>query len=233
MPGGASQEQDTNVSHIEAGPTLGFGQIMQVLIHLYGVQEDDYGTLRARVKKVQRSGVPLGANVGKGPRARYSLDQLFQLIVVLELSELSISLPISSEIVRSYWSNSDANLAPARAWLMHQNGDADSMLLLAAPPEPGELSNHRKESAAAQDAPVLLGAPTSPYDRLSANRLSSIISEGKLDLSRTTLPRQAWRSSLVDCSVLVPIVAHILAERAFVSKEEFTSWATERCNTLA
>jgi len=161
------------------------------------------------------------------------LDHLFQLIVVLELSELAISLPTSSDIVRTYWSNSDVNVAPARAWLMHRDGDADSMLLFAAPGEQEKLSSNRENGAPGRASPVAMETPASEWEMLSAITLSSVINGGKLALFRTTLPRMVRGALLIDCSDLVPRVVNILAMRGFVSEEEFTSWATERCHSLA
>lgn len=229
-----SQQRDTIVSKKDEGPVLTFGQMMHVLVQLYRVRPGELGKLTARVKKIQRSGIPSGANVGKGPRARYALDQLFQVIVVLELAELSISLPTASELVRVFWPGTGVSLAPAHAWLMHQDREPDSLLLLAAAAEIEGLSAHAdvKAAASANAAAFLVGAPSRPMDGLRVRTLSSLMSGQKLDLSRASLSGQLWRSSVIDCSVLVPIVFKILAENGLASEDQFTSWAKMACDAF-
>lgn len=228
------QQRDTIVSIEADTPSLTYGQIVQVVTQLYRLRPHELGKLTARVKKVQRSGIPLGANVGKGPRARYSLDQLFQLIVVLELAELSISLTIASDLVRNYWPGGPVSLAPAQAWIMHQADDSDSVLLLATTAEREGLSSYAdvEEAATARAAAFVVGAPARPMDGLRSVLLSSVITDGKLDLSRLTLSSQLWRSSLIDCSVLVLNVARVLAASGLVSEEQFGGWARAQCDTF-
>ncbi|MFN3725252.1 MAG: hypothetical protein ACK4SZ_02990 [Allosphingosinicella sp.] len=173
----------------------------------------------------------MGTNVGKGPRARYSLEHLFQLIVVLELAELSISLPAAADLVKTYWPDSGVSLAPAHAWLMHQEGDEDSLLLLATASEREGLSAHsdEKEAATARAGAFMVGARSRPMDGLRATTLSAIMTGSKLNLSRPTLSSTVWRSSVIDCSVLVPTVVQILVDAQLLSEEQFTSWAKRHC----
>jgi hypothetical protein len=207
---------------------------MQVLTRVYRVRPHELGKLTARVKKVQRSGVPVGANVGKGPRARYSLDQMFQLLVVLELAELSVSLNTASYLVHTFWPGSPLSLAPAHAWLMQEDGDDDSMLILATTAEIEGLSSHAdaREAATARAGTFVVGAPARPMDGLRSVTLSSIMTDRKLDLSRSSLSQQLWRSSLIDCSTLVPIVAATLAETGLVSRDQLTAWAKGHCDAF-
>ena len=228
------QERHTDVS-LKESPRLTFGQMLDVLMAVYGVREYERGRFVSRVSKVQRAGVPIGTNVGKGPRVRYTLDQLFQLLVVLELAELSISLTNASRMVREWWPESPTSLAPAHAWLGRTSGDPNSVLLLASASELEGFAEHASAEAAANAAAgrFAVGAASRPYDVLTTVTADQLIRDGRFDLSATSLSDRLWRTSIVDLSTLVPIVAEVLGKKGLVTEGEFTSWAIERCDEFA
>lgn len=228
------QERHTNIC---LGESLGlsFGQMLDVLMTLYGVREAERGRFVARVNKVQRAGVPIGTNVGKGPRVRYSLDQFFQLLIVLELAELSISLTNAARMVHEEWPGSPTSLAPAHAWLGIRDCDANSVLLLASASELEGFAQHPniKVAATAAAARFIVGAPTRPYDRLAVVTSDRLIREGRFDLSATSLSQRLWRTSIIDLTTLVQIVVKILVKKELASEEAFTQWAIGQCDAYA
>lgn len=229
------QGRDTNVSLGGEFPTLSFGQMMDLLTKLYQARGGEISRLTGRVKKVQRCGIPFGSNVGKGPRARYSLDSLFQVIVVLELAELSISLTNASELVAAYWPETPTGLAPAHAWLGHVRGDEDAVLLMANASEVAGFAAYSsfEDAARARSAAFMAGTRFRPFDGLTETSLSRIINNGRLDLSRTTLGGQLWRTSIVDCSTLVPAVVKLLVQAEIISHEQMTAWSIHQCDEFA
>jgi hypothetical protein len=208
--------------------------MLDVLLTLYGVRESERGRFVARVNKVQRAGVPIGTNVGKGPRVRYSLDQFFQLLVVMELAELSISLTNASLIVKDFWPGSPASLAPAHAWLGIKEKDAPSVLLLASASELDGFAKHPdiKAAATAAAARFVAGGASRPNDRLTTITSDRLIRNGRFDLQATSLSKNIWRTSIVDMSTLVPRVVRILAEKCDLEEEQFSRWAKGRCEAF-
>jgi hypothetical protein len=225
------QEGHTNIC-LNESPGLSFGQMLDVLMTLYGMRESERGRFVARVNKVQRAGVPIGTNVGKGPRVRYSLDQFFQLLIVMELAELSISLTNASLMVREFWPRSPVSLAPAHAWLGIMDGDPNSVLLLASASELEGFAKHPDIKAAATAAAgrFIVGAPPRPHDRLTTVTSDRLIRDGRFDLGATSFRPQVWRTSLVDMSGLVSFVVHILDDKELVSETDFTDWAKQQCD---
>lgn len=228
------QQRDTNVSKEKCEPSLSFAQVMLVLIQLHRLREHEVGKLAARVKKVQRAGLPIGVNVGRGPRVRYSLDQLFQLIMVLELSELSISIPTASNIVRDAWPVSLVSLAPADAWRLSEQGKPETVIILASASDIEGVRKHRSESAAAtaRAAESVMGASRRPADIFAQTTANHIFKDGRLDLSQFGLSGNAWRVSLIDMSVLTARVMEILQKNDLVAADEFTQWAHHQIETF-
>lgn len=70
---------------------LSSGDVERVLIHMAMVAPDAVVAFRARLKHLQRLGIPLGANTGKGRRVPHTLDTMFQLVIAVDL--LQVGLP--------------------------------------------------------------------------------------------------------------------------------------------
>jgi hypothetical protein len=227
------QEKHTNVC-LGSVPALTFGQIIEALMALYGVSDAEKGRFVARVYKIQRAGVPIGANVGKGPRVSYSLDQFFQLLVTLELAELSISLTNASRMVRDQWPESGVSLAPAQAWLAIRDGDANSVLLLASGSGLEGFAQHPNPEAAEMAAAgrFVMGKPSRATDGLGTVAADRLIRDGRFDLSATSLTTNIWRTSIVDMTTLVQFVVRVLVAKQLVSENEFTTWAIAQCDAF-
>lgn len=223
----AGQVEHTPVASKEmAGLT--FGEMMDTLVTLYGVREHERARFVARVNKVQRAGVPIGTNKGKGARVRYNLDQFFQMVVVLELAELSISLNNAAGMVLREWPHFTASLAIASAWLKRE--EDDSILLLASASELEGFAEQPNYMAArdAEARRFLVSAPDRPMDGLTMVSAHDLIRNGRFDLAANSLNRRLWRTSIIDMSTLVPLAVRTLEEKGFVSEGSMTAWARQR-----
>jgi hypothetical protein len=205
--------------------------MLDVLMSLYGVRESERGRFVARVNKVQRAGVPIGTNIGRGPRVRYSLDHLFQLLLAIELAELSISLLNAASLVRDFWPGSSVSLAPSHAWLGYRNGETDSVLVLASASELEGFAAHRDSKTAATAAArrFIVGAPSRTSDRLTTTTSDRLFRNGRFDLGATSLSSNVWRTAIIDLSSLVPLVVRLLSDKTLVTEDEFTTWAERQC----
>lgn len=82
---------------------LGYGEVERLLAQLHGVPEDRRGTLRSRIQQLQRSGFPALPALGRGGRATYSTDAVFQLVVALELTALGWPAQSTIRLVTRFW----------------------------------------------------------------------------------------------------------------------------------
>ena len=219
--------------HLGETPALSFDQMLDVLMSLYGVREAEQGRFAARLNKVRKAGVPIGANVEEGPGSRYSLDQFFQLLVVIELAELSIPLSTASLLVRNLWPGSEASLSPAQAWLGIKEGGANSILLLAFASEMEGFAEDDDTDAGAHAArrSIVAAAPGS-YDRLAVITSDQLFRDGRFDLTATSPHQKLWRASIVDMSTLVPLVVQIFTDKRLVSEDAFSRWVIRRFTAL-
>ena len=218
--------------HLEETPALSFGQMLDVLMSLYGVREAEQGRFAARLNKVRKAGVPIGANVEEGPASRYSLDQFFQLLVVIELAELSVPVATASLMVRNLWPGSEASLSPAQAWLGVKEGGANSILLLASVSELEGFAEHAATNAAA-DAEARRPIPVPrASNRLAVLTSDQLFLDGRFDLTATSPHQKLWRASIVDMSTLVPLVVQIFTDKQLVSEDGFSKWVIRRFSAL-
>lgn len=210
-------------------PSMAFGEMVDVLMALYAVRESERVRFVARLNKVQRAGVPIGTNKGKGSRVRYDLDQFFQMLIVLELAELSISLNNAAAIVLREWPHFTVSMAIAQAWL--QRKEKESVLLLASASELEGFAEHAdyKTARDAEARRFLVSAPERPVDGLRYITATHLIQDGRFDLNASSLTQRLWRTSIVDMSTLVPLVMKIVRDRELVTDEGMTEWARRCC----
>jgi hypothetical protein len=83
--------------------TLTFGQIEAILATMEGVHEDRRGAFHSRLKQWQKMGFPQGVNVGRGVRAPYGANQLFQLVYMVELLRVGLTPDRAIETVIAAW----------------------------------------------------------------------------------------------------------------------------------
>lgn len=68
-----------------------FGEVNQVLRHLYKVHDEKRDTFTARLQQLQKAGIPAGTNVGRGMRVRYLNWQVCDLVLALDLLGLGLT----------------------------------------------------------------------------------------------------------------------------------------------
>ncbi|GFZ85198.1 MULTISPECIES: hypothetical protein [Sphingobium] len=82
---------------------LTYGQLEATVAAHLRIHPDRVGTLRARIKQLQKLQFPPGVNVGRGAKMAYSGAHLFQLISAFELINLGLPAATATGIVTPSW----------------------------------------------------------------------------------------------------------------------------------
>lgn len=81
-----------------------YSQLWEILQELYGIKDPvGKGPMRARLQKLQDTAIPRGAQVGKGKRVDYNLDQIYQVVFALELMDAGLTPSLTFEAIRNEW----------------------------------------------------------------------------------------------------------------------------------
>jgi hypothetical protein len=81
-----------------------YAEVMKVLAELYRAGEDAVrGPLRGRIQNLQKLGVPLHGQVGKGKKLDYQRQQIYQLVFCMELAEIGLNPSQVASTVRVLW----------------------------------------------------------------------------------------------------------------------------------
>lgn len=83
-------------------PALGYARVEAVLARVYRAEDVQKTAFRGRLKHFRKLGIP-SQNPGKGGRIMYSLGDIFQLMVCLELSEFGIDPNLIVKFVKRHW----------------------------------------------------------------------------------------------------------------------------------
>ncbi len=87
-------------------PRYTYGVVEGALAGVFGVDvKTQRGALRARLKHIQRLGLP-GTAAGKGARISYSFEQASQWLIALLLSEIGIDPVVIVETIQKNWRSS-------------------------------------------------------------------------------------------------------------------------------
>jgi hypothetical protein len=82
----------------------GYSDVMKVLAALYGADEVVVrGQLRGRVQNLQKLGIPIGLQVGKGKKIDYKREQIYQIVLCMELAEIGVIPSKISDIIKRWW----------------------------------------------------------------------------------------------------------------------------------
>lgn len=92
---------------------LTFAQLELVLARHLRVHPDKQGTLRSRIKQLQRLQFPPGVNVGRGSKMEYTGEHLFMLVSAFELISLSLPAQTATTVVTDHWDTFAAGYALA------------------------------------------------------------------------------------------------------------------------
>ncbi|WP_146001636.1 hypothetical protein [Sphingobium sp. CFD-2] len=82
---------------------LTYGQLEATLAGHLRIHPDRLGTLRARIKQLQKLQFPPGVNVGRGTKMAYSGAHLFQLVSAFELINLGLPAATATGLVTPSW----------------------------------------------------------------------------------------------------------------------------------
>lgn len=82
---------------------LTYGQIEATIVGHLRIHPDRVGTLRARIKQLQKLQFPIGVNVGRGTKMQYSGEHLFQLVTAFELINLGLPAFTATTIATENW----------------------------------------------------------------------------------------------------------------------------------
>lgn len=81
-----------------------YREVMGVLGKFYSLPEDVIqNQLRGRVQNFQKLGIPIGLQVGKGKRIDYGRNEIYQLVLCLELAELGLLPAFIAKIIKETW----------------------------------------------------------------------------------------------------------------------------------
>ena len=83
-----------------------YSDVMKVLAALYGADEKVIrGPLRGRVQNLQKMGIPIGLQVGKGKKIDYKREQIYQIVLCMELAEIGVIPSKLSDIIKKHWNS--------------------------------------------------------------------------------------------------------------------------------
>jgi hypothetical protein len=105
-------------------PALGYAHVEAALARVYGAEGVQKTAFRGRLKHFRKLGIPQ-RNPGKGARIAYNVEDVWQLMVCLELSEFGIDPNLIVKIVQRHWTGKgyfpqaiqDAQLFPKENFL--------------------------------------------------------------------------------------------------------------------
>lgn len=106
MSGRRKPDMETNVEREKptAKPVeLTFGQIEAILSDLHAIAPDKRVAFTARLKALQRNGLPAGERPGRGKAAAFSFLQFMQFAIGIELMQLGVSPSPAAQVVRANW----------------------------------------------------------------------------------------------------------------------------------
>jgi hypothetical protein len=83
-------------------PVLGYARVETALAQVYQAEHVQKTAFRGRLKHFRKLGIPQH-NPGKGGRIQYGMQDVWQLMVCLELAEFGIDPNLIVKIVRQHW----------------------------------------------------------------------------------------------------------------------------------
>ena len=111
-------------------PAFGYARVEAALARVYDAEDVQKNAFRGRLKHFRKLGIPQH-NPGKGGRIAYDVQDVWQLMVCLELSEFGIDPNLIVKIVQRHWAGrgyfrqaiQNAQLFPTANFLavMHTN----------------------------------------------------------------------------------------------------------------
>lgn len=78
-------------------------QAEQMLVEMHDISRDQRPALQARMRHLQRLGIPKGTNVGRGKHADYGLDGLLQLAFAFDLLDVGLTPERVRRVLGTWW----------------------------------------------------------------------------------------------------------------------------------
>lgn len=136
--------------------------VEKALMRFLNLDEASAKTFRARLRHLKNLGVPEGIDVGSGRRAKYGSDQIFQIVLALELMATSLNPSLACNVALASWEK-------FRLWFQIANGNDDNQVgpwyLVYTPALPAGLDPDFKDGAIIE----LVFAPQSTLIELVQN----------------------------------------------------------------
>jgi hypothetical protein len=82
---------------------LSFAEAQFVVACVAGIAPDKQETFRSRLKQWQKMGFPEGTKVGRGVKADYGAQQVFQLVLLVKLLRIGLTPERAQTLIRTAW----------------------------------------------------------------------------------------------------------------------------------
>ena len=83
-------------------PTFAYAEVESALAEVFDLRDVQQGAFRARLQNFRKLGIP-AKNPGKGQRLRYSVSDLFQLLIAIELTEFGLDPKLVAHTIKTDW----------------------------------------------------------------------------------------------------------------------------------
>ncbi|MGZ3709450.1 MAG: hypothetical protein ACXVBC_11085 [Bdellovibrionota bacterium] len=83
-------------------PTFAYAEVESALAEVFDLRDVQQGIFRARLQNFRKLGIP-ARNPGKGQRLRYSVSDLFQLLIAIELTEFGHDPKLVAHTIKTDW----------------------------------------------------------------------------------------------------------------------------------
>lgn len=183
-----------------------FAQVMQAFGSLYGADEAAIGgQLRGRVQNLQKLGIPigLGSRTGRGRAIDYRRNEIYQLALCLELSELGMTPAHVARIVSEIWESlapdfekEAASPAADDAVLIIESnlmsGTWNREFQVAAKDTPDTVRGTAVTRTSLSKLPALLGDKLGEWRHCSFLNLTRLVADIERELAPVLPPAAAW-----------------------------------------
>lgn len=107
---------------------LTYSEIVRILAGFNWISDQGSGAFKARLRKLQGEGVPVGSNPGKGKRVEYTLPMIVEALLACELLQCGLSPQEAAQMVKA--NRADFYLASLLAIFVVKTPERDPMILI-------------------------------------------------------------------------------------------------------
>jgi len=208
--------------------TFSYAEVLDVLAEVNRIAPDQLGAFRARLRNLQSKAFPPGTNTGKGKAARYTLENLFQMVVATQLMQIGMNPERIVATVTANWYPIALGLSRAMGQheIISDQGDLQPTgdFVLALYPE------------ALRDLTSAGERGTDYFDTVKVFLFSDIAEELPIDADSPSLG-EAYRTVLIRLKAICRATLHAVASRAGAApsdvEEEFSDAVLEQTKEAA